>query len=150
MTVLLLRTSCECSVHCYAAMTCCCRTRILFPSQSFNKKTFVSHHVGGLKITLKLADCNCASGIYSIYREQKQLQLIISHIRAMERNALSHWTGNCYSWKYLTLIRRHSLIERWWDRLPFAGNSFQRLSASSHDMKFAEMLGITTCFQIKS
>jgi len=47
-----------------------------------------------------------------------------------------------------TVIWRHSLNERCWDRLTFAWNNFQRLSASSHNLKFAETLGVTTCFKL--
>jgi len=39
-----------------------------------------------------------------LYGEQKHPQVIMSHIRTRDRNALSLRTSNSYSWKYLTHI----------------------------------------------
>jgi len=49
-----------------------------------------------------------------------------------------------------TVIWRHSLIEWCCNRLPFARNNCQGLSANSHSLRFAETLGVATCFKIKS
>ena len=103
------------------------------------KRTFVSHHAGGLKSTSQLTHCNCHSRIDSMYRQQKQTKLIISHVlgkeclTTLDKQLLFPEMPNTDTWC-------HSLIERCCDRLPFAWNNVQRLSESSDSLRSAETL----------
>jgi len=60
------------------------------------------NHAGDLKITSQFTSCNSPNRIDSLFRERKQPQAMISHIRT-RKGGPYHFgqTGNCYSWKCL-------------------------------------------------